>query len=233
MDRVSVTSTPAGATHQEDLFGLGLEYEDPKNVRWALVIAIGLHAVLFSLNLPGAPMRAEAERKKPHFVVRATPYKPPPVEQQQLMPERLPLRVPIPDPTPDGPELIRPPEEIVAPVRLPESDVLSFIPDAPPAAEPDRPLLVGGEVTEPVKIYTPPPRYTEIARRARIEGTVILEAIIEKDGTVTQAKVLKALPMGLDQAAVDAVTSWRFEPGTLRGAPVAVYYYLTVRFELN
>jgi protein TonB len=77
------------------------------------------------------------------------------------------------------------------------------------------------------------PVYTEAARRARIQGVVIVEAIIDKQGNVTNVRVLKALPMGLDQAAVDAVKKWRFRPATLNGRPVNVYFVLTVNFQLQ
>ena len=107
------------------------------------------------------------------------------------------------------------------------------IPDGPPPVEPTGPIRVGGDVKPPVKINAPAPQYTEIARKARIQGVVIVEAIIEKDGTVSNVKVLKGLPMGLDQAAVDAVKSWRFQPATLNGKPVAVIYNLTINFQLQ
>ena len=101
---------------------------------------------------------------------------------------------------------------------------------APPATGPYR---VGGEVTRPEKISGVPPVYTEIARRARITGVVLVEAIIDEQGDVTGTKVLKGLPMGLDQSAVEAVETWKFKPATLDGRPVPVYYILTVNFQLG
>ena len=74
---------------------------------------------------------------------------------------------------------------------------------------------------------------SEIARKARIQGVVIVEAIIDKTGNVTNVKILKGLPMGLDQAAADAVKKWKFKPATLNGKPVAVIYNLTVNFRLQ
>jgi TonB family protein len=62
---------------------------------------------------------------------------------------------------------------------------------------------------------------------------VILEAIIDRDGSVRDVRVLKPLPNGLDQAAMDAVRQWRFKPGTHNGEPVAVFYNLTVNFRLQ
>jgi len=97
----------------------------------------------------------------------------------------------------------------------------------------DVPLVVGGAVTRPVILERVEPQYTETARRVRLEGTVIVQAVIDEQGRVTDVKVLKNLPMGLDQAAVDAVSRWRFQPATLHGRPVKVYYSLTVVFRVQ
>jgi TonB family protein len=101
--------------------------------------------------------------------------------------------------------------------------------DAPGGA----PYRVGGEVSRPERIAGESPVYTEVARRARIQGVVILEAVIDEHGVVTATKVLKGLPMGLDHAAVDAVKTWRFRPALRGGEPVPVYYVLTVSFALG
>jgi protein TonB len=97
----------------------------------------------------------------------------------------------------------------------------------------DEPIHVTGAVIKPVFLDGPQPRYTEIARRAGVQGTVILDAIIDENGRVTIRQVLKPLPMGLDQAAVEAVRSWRFKPATLAGRAVKVYFMLTVNFTLQ
>ncbi|MFL6259553.1 MAG: energy transducer TonB [Thermoanaerobaculia bacterium] len=102
--------------------------------------------------------------------------------------------------------------------------------DAPPAGPPYR---VGDQVSRPEVISAPAPVYTELARRARVTGTVILEAIINEQGDVENVRVLKDQPMGLDQAAVDAVKNWKFKPATKDGKPVKVYYVLTVNFQGN
>jgi protein TonB len=95
------------------------------------------------------------------------------------------------------------------------------------------PLRVGGEVTPPEIVSRVEPKYTEVARRARITGVVILEAVIDRRGSVVGTRVLKGLPMGLDQAAIDAVSQWKFRPATLGGNPVAVYFTVTVNFRLK
>ena len=94
-------------------------------------------------------------------------------------------------------------------------------------------LRVGGDVKAPVAITRIEPQYTELARKARIEGIVIIEAIINTNGDVTDARVLKPLPLGLDQSALEAVKRWKFKPGTLNGQPVPVIYNLTVNFRLQ
>ena len=61
----------------------------------------------------------------------------------------------------------------------------------------------------------------------------ILEAIIDTDGRVTDVRVLKPLPMGLDTSAMEAVKRWKFKPGSLNGRPVKVIFNLTVNFRLQ
>ncbi len=94
------------------------------------------------------------------------------------------------------------------------------------------PMSASGSVVAPVKIFAPPPQYTEEARQARIQGVVIVQAIIDCQGFVTEINVLKELPLGLSEAAVSAISQWRFEPATLDGRPISVYYNLTVNFRL-
>lgn len=95
------------------------------------------------------------------------------------------------------------------------------------------PYRVGENVSRPEKISGAPPVYTELARKAGVTGTVIIEAIIDEEGNVTNAQVLKGLPMGLDQASLDAVRTWKFKPARFEGRPVKVYYTLTVNFQIE
>jgi len=109
-------------------------------------------------------------------------------------------------------------------------------PPPPPPAAPDPsegPLHVGGDVKAPVAINRSKPNYTDSARKARITGIVIIEAIVNKQGDVEQAKVLKGLPLGLSEQATEAVKQWKFHPGTLNGQPVDVIFTLTVNFTLE
>jgi len=97
----------------------------------------------------------------------------------------------------------------------------------------DGPIRVGGDVIAPVVMERVEPVYTDEARKKGISGIVIVEAVIGRDGLVKKVTVLKPLPYGLDQAAVDAVKQWKFKPGTLEGKPVDVIYTLTVNFRLD
>jgi TonB family protein len=92
---------------------------------------------------------------------------------------------------------------------------------------------VGGDIKAPTLISRVDPVYTAEARAAGIAGIVILETNIDETGHVTDARVLKALPEGLDQAAIDAVKQWTFRPATLDDKPVPVIFTLTVNFRLE
>jgi protein TonB len=109
---------------------------------------------------------------------------------------------------------------------------------APAAPEPEPaspigagPLRVGGDVKAPIVIRRVEPVIPEAARKARVAGIVILETVIDKEGRVADAKVLKGLPLGLDEAALEAVKQWTFRPGTLNGEPVDVIFHLTVNMK--
>jgi protein TonB len=106
-------------------------------------------------------------------------------------------------------------------------------PVAPPPPPPAGPMRVGGDVKAPIVDNRAQPDYTETARKARIAGVVIVEAIIDKNGNVDDVKVVKGLPMGLADEAVKAVKKWKFKPGTHNGQAVATIFNLTVNFKLD
>ena len=95
------------------------------------------------------------------------------------------------------------------------------------------PVYVTDEMTKPELVSYVEPEYSKEARAARIQGVVILEAVVDERGDVTVEKVLKGLSHGLTEAAVAAVQGSKYEPATLNGQPVAVYYNLTVNFQLQ
>jgi protein TonB len=76
------------------------------------------------------------------------------------------------------------------------------------------------------------PVYPRIAQLAKVEGDVLIEAIIGPDGRVREARLLRSISL-LDEAALEAVRAWEYSPTLLNGQPVAVIVTVTVRFRLN
>ncbi|MCC7185587.1 MAG: energy transducer TonB, partial [Acidobacteria bacterium] len=105
-------------------------------------------------------------------------------------------------------------------------------PPAPPAPAYQEPVRVGGNIKEPKKIKHVAPVYPPEAQESRIQGIVILEALIDPDGKVASARVIRGVN-GLDDAAVDAVLQWEFTPTLLNGQPVPVIMTVTVNFTLQ
>ena len=91
----------------------------------------------------------------------------------------------------------------------------------------------GGGMTAPSLIYRVDPEYSEEARKARFQGTVILETLVRKDGFVDLVHIVRSLGFGLDQNAIEAVKKWRFRPGMKNGAPVDVPMRIEVSFNLR
>ncbi len=124
---------------------------------------------------------------------------------------------------PDGVGVLNPP----APPAKPDAKPA----DAKPKSQ--TPLTVGGKVQAAKLIRHPTPGYPSIAKSARIQGTVILQAIIGKDGTVQNLKVVSAASPLLVQSAIDAVKQWVYQPTLLNGEPVEVVTEITVTFALQ
>jgi periplasmic protein TonB len=91
---------------------------------------------------------------------------------------------------------------------------------------------VGNGVAAPVAIYAPDPDYSEEARKAKHQGTVILTVIVGPDGRVHNARVTRSLGLGLDEKAIEKVLSWKFQPATKDSKPVAVEVSVEVSFNL-
>jgi protein TonB len=104
-------------------------------------------------------------------------------------------------------------------------------PPPPPPPAPQTPVHVGGEIQPPKLLRRVEPTYPDIAVNARVEGTVILEAIIDHDGAVQSVKVLRSVSL-LDKAAVAAVEQWRYSPTILNGKPVPVILTVVISFKI-
>jgi TonB family protein len=92
---------------------------------------------------------------------------------------------------------------------------------------------IGEGGSSPVLLSKVKPEYSAEARAAKYEGTVLLRTEIAADGSVRDIKVVRPLGLGLDEKAVEAVTKWKFKPGTVDGLPVAVIASIEVAFKLD
>lgn len=105
-------------------------------------------------------------------------------------------------------------------------------PPPPPAPKQTQRIKLGGQVVAAKLVAQPQPIYPPLARQARIQGNVVLHAIIDKDGRVGELQVISGHPL-LVQAALEAVKNWRYQPTQLNGDPVEVDTTITVSFVLG
>jgi protein TonB len=102
------------------------------------------------------------------------------------------------------------------------------------SAEPKPIYHVGDkDVTPPRPIYTPEPEYDDAARRAKVSGRVLLSMIVTKDGQARDVTIVKSLSPGLDKKSIEAVSRWKFKPGTKDGEPVAVQLKVETSFRIR
>jgi TonB family protein len=106
----------------------------------------------------------------------------------------------------------------------------AYFPEDLPGLE--KALRVGGAVQAPQLIGARAQRFPPQARKAGIQGVVIVEVIVDQEGCVRHPEILKGVP-SLDGAALAAVQSWTFQPARLEGEVVAVHYVLSVPFKLS
>jgi len=91
---------------------------------------------------------------------------------------------------------------------------------------------VGGGVSAPRALFAPDPEYSEEARKAKYQGTVILYLIVAADGRPRDIRIVRSLGLGLDEKAMEAVKTWKFEPAMKDGHPVSVQINVEVSFRL-
>jgi protein TonB len=214
---------------------------------WLLPLSIAAHGVVLAAVFI-APIMADAElpdpaHPAPTYVEVKIPQLPPaprpPGEARSKAtsvpanPDVAPLTAPdriAPAREPAGPVEtgIPPGEGIGVPGTPVTDDGGGFMEPAPP----QKPLRVGGDILPPKKVRDVAPRYPVVAQQARIEGLVIIEAVIGVDGHVQSARSLKPMPF-LEDAALDAVRQWVFTPTRLNGVAVPVVMTVTVDFRLR
>jgi periplasmic protein TonB len=157
-------------------------------------------------------------------------------------PVRVPKIIAVirePEMAPEGPGLVG-----VVPGSLPggtgavpyEIGPIGPPPSPPPTRDTTKPkqnpIRVGGQVEAAKLIFQVKPEYPLLAKMARIQGTVRLEAVISTDGTIQNLRVLAGHPL-LVRAAIDAVARWRYQPTLLNGEPVEVVTEIDVNFTLE
>jgi TonB family protein len=91
---------------------------------------------------------------------------------------------------------------------------------------------IGGGVSAPSLLYKVEPEYSEEARKAKFQGTVVLYVVVDEKGMPQQLRVLRPLGLGLDEKAIEAVQKWKFKPGVKDGKPVSVAATIEVNFRL-
>ena len=114
--------------------------------------------------------------------------------------------------------------------------VIGAIPNAmpppPPPPKKKDPIRVGGNVQSSKLLHRVEPKYPELAKRARIQGIVLLQVTVGETGDVVDIKIIRGHPL-LNDAAVSAVQQWKYSPTLLNGEPVPVIATVTVNFILR
>ncbi len=218
------------------------EYEeDKKYFEIALLIALLFHLALIWIKMPDFGSKEIVEEKKVEKKAVRVVLPPPPEQKlEQLQIQKKVKKIPIPDPTPDEPEPEVPIETNVQ-QDTPDIDNEYMVGDIP-----DEPPVPTGPVSE-ATIGLVKPKYStkqlmgsvvypELGKKAGLQGLIILQAVLRKDGTVGDIRIiggnLKNYPF-FRKAAIDAVRKLKFTPGKLRGHPVDVIMTLTIRFKLK
>jgi protein TonB len=183
-----------------------------------------------------APPPAPTHEPAPAPAPQSAPAQAPTVQQPHTVPDHIEPATPSTSTVPEvpGPPAVNPPGKDDTPGKG-KGDGKGTgegtgdgLDDAPAG-----PIRLTAAMTPPVAIYKVQPRYTESARRSNTQGVVVVEAVIDEQGRVTDVRVLRGLPMGLDRAAIEAIQQWKFRPAMMQDRPVKVYFTLTANFTLQ
>lgn len=220
---------------KEDLYAIWNEEDssEKKSLRASITVAVLIHAILLILTFPAfSTPEVEEPKKKKIIMIKTVRFKPKPPQREPTPPKKRVKPIAVPAPDPDVIEYVSD-EELMAPeIPIDIGTIFDDIPEPPPMPQ-EKTFYLSGEVDPPVRVHYVDPLYTELARRSRTHGTVILQAIIDTQGQVTEVKVLKPLTMGLTEEAIKAVKQWRYDPSTKDGKPVNVQLSVTIRFQLQ
>lgn len=221
--------------------------EENLPLKVSFFIAIIFHMLLLWIVFPSKPTEVPQPEMKPIRMAAIRPFKIlPPAggggkpKKGQLKVKKKEHVIPIPDPTPDEPEpIILPEEEVIFSDTSNIDTEFEFgVPEGIPGGRGfggEGPYRPGGNVTAPELLKMVDPVYPEAARKARIQGDVVLEAIVDIDGKPVQMRVLQipAKGYGFEESAIEAVKQWRFRPGMRNGKPVPVIFSVIVHFTIS
>jgi protein TonB len=206
-----------------------------------LSVCIALYIVLALLWMPGFSFGGKVfdVNKEDHKPQKRKVLKPPPEKplEQVKTKDRQNKKILMPDLTPDEPEPVVEPDPPPEPDVLPTDDWEIGIPDGPPEPQGDTIARVGQVGVEPpIFIKRVSPKYPDRAVKIRLQGYVILEAILRKSGAVDDIKVLRGLgkgKFGFEDEATKALQEWEFLPGKVNGRPADVRMTLKIDFVLQ
>jgi protein TonB len=218
----------------------------------SLPVSIAVHLVtlvaLFVIPLAAPVVLTVPSSPLPPYIRAAAipppPAPPPPATASHVPPSAPASAAPIVAPAAIVPEVERPiaPSAITDPFGVSNTPIdtgaLGLVtksiemPPPPPAPRPAGPVRLAELLVAPRKLVDVRPVYPDIARSARVEGTVILDAVLDRRGRVSQVRVTKSSPL-LDQAAIAAVRQWQYSPSMLHGQPVEVLMTVTITFKLQ
>lgn len=216
------------------------QFDGSRDFKIAWMIA--LYAVLAMIWAPGWSWG-----DKDYKVYRDEEFKPvkrkvlkPPVEvpvERVLTKKKSARKVPMPDLTPNDPEPIVEPEEPEIPEVVAGEEWEIGIPDAPPEPGPRDEIARVGMIGVESPIFTKKihPDYPALGKRLKLTGYVLLEAVLRKDGSIDDIKVLRNIGegrFGFEDKAIEALKKWQFMPGKVNGRPANVRMTLKVDFQL-
>ena len=215
---------------------------------WTLVVSICTHAAVV-VAIFVAPIFATTDLPDPRRPLTfeaitpiATPTIPVNPRPQPTQPSKVIAAFPVVEPSelpPDLPPIGPPPPRIdacdpcgVVGVPLGDGPVGHDLTPPPVTQAPKDPIPVGGKIQPPTRIAYVAPVYPPLALASHVQGTVILQAVIDEKGSVRELRVLRGHPL-LDDAAMQAVAKWHFTPTLLNGTTVPVVMTVTVTFSLT
>jgi len=195
---------------------------DPRERAWiarGVVVALVLHAGVLFARVPnwGEPRRVDPPAEQAMQVQFLKPQPPPPPKVEKPKPKPQAKKIPRPDPTPTEPE----------PEPEPEPPVVETPPVQAPPPQPAGPVRVSpGQ--GPGLIKRVEPQYPPLLQSSRIQGAVVIDAVIHKDGTIGEIKVLQSSNPMFEKSAVDAIKQWRYTE-----SPYDVILTVRVNFTLR